>query len=145
MSAGIIHQFAFGTLLVAVCVMVHGFGLFSLSRAIRSEASIERLRRIDPLSLRGTLFTFSIVVALIALHGIEIWFYASVYLSVGALATFEEALYFSTISYSTVGFSDALISTDWRLLAAFESILGVILLGWSTAFFFRMLSRIDPD
>ncbi len=145
MSAGIIHQFAIGTMLVAVCVMVHGFGLFSLSRAIRSEASIERLRRIDPLSLRGALFTFSIVVALIALHGTEIWFYASVYLAVGALPTFEEALYFSTISYSTVGFSDALISTNWRLLAAFESILGVILLGWSTAFFFRMLSRIDPD
>ena len=132
-------------LLVAVCVMVHGFGLFSLSRAIRSEASVERLKRIAPLSLRGSMFTFSIVIALIALHGIEIWFYASAYLIVGALPDLEEALYFSTISYSTVGFSDALVSTDWRLLAAFESILGVILLGWSTAFFFRMLSRIDPD
>ena len=145
MSAGILHQFAVGTLLVAICVVVHGFGLFSLSRAIRSEASVERLRRIDPLSFRGALFTFSIVVALIGLHGTEIWFYASIYLAVGALPNFEEALYFSTISYSTVGFSDVLISTDWRLLAAFESILGVILLGWSTAFFFRMLARIDPD
>lgn len=144
MNGGILHQFAIGTLLLAVCVMVHGFGLFSLSRAIRSEASLERLKRIDPLSLRGAIFTFSIVIALIALHGIEIWFYASAYLFVGALPDLEEALYFSTISYSTVGFSDALISTNWRLLAAFESILGVILLGWSTAFFFRMLSRIDP-
>jgi hypothetical protein len=37
-----------------------------------------------------------------------------------------------------------LIDPAWRLVAAFESILGVILLGWSTAFFIRVLSRIDP-
>ena len=34
-------------------------------------------------------------------------------------------------------------ATAWRLVGAFESILGVILLGWSTSFFFRMLGRID--
>lgn len=145
MHAGMLHQFWIGTMLVLLCVVVHGFGLFRLNRALRSEASIERLKRTDPLSLRGALFTFGIVLMLVVLHGIEIWFYAATYLIVGAEPTLEQALYVSTISYSTVGFSDALIHTDWRLLAAFESIIGVILLGWSTAFFFRLLGRIDPQ
>ena len=41
-----------------------------------------------------------------------------------------------TVSYG-------LSAAQWRLLGAFESILGMILLGWSTSFFFRMLGRID--
>ena len=125
------------------CVLFHGVGLASLSKALRSEASLERLRHIEPLSPRGALFTLMIVLAIIVLHGLEIWAFAGLYLVVDAVHTFEEALYFSTISYSTVGYSDTHIAMDWRLLGAFESILGMILLGWSTAFFFRMLGRID--
>ena len=143
MTASMFHQFWISTLLVLVCVLVHGFGLFRLSRALRSEASNERLKQIDPVSTRGAMFTLAVVLMLVALHGVEIWLFALTYLVTGALPVFEEALYVSTISYSTVGFNDALIDTDWRLLAAFESILGVILLGWSTAFFFRMLGRIE--
>jgi hypothetical protein len=131
------------SVMLVLCVAVHGFGLFSLSKALRTEASVERMRNLQPLSRRGVLFTLAIVIALVALHGLEIWLYAVVYLVVGAVENLEQALYFSTISYSTVGYSDAHIAADWRLLGAFESILGVILLGWSTAFFIRMLSRID--
>lgn len=130
--------------MVVVCVVLHGLGLFSLSAALRSETTIERLRRIDPLSLRGSIFTLSIVLAMIALHGIEIWLFAIAFLGLGAVAGLEEALYFSTISYSTVGYCDIHITRPWRLVGAFESILGMFLIGWSTAFFFRMLGRIDP-
>jgi hypothetical protein len=143
MEKQVILEFAVSTLLVLACVIIHGVGLFSLNKALRSEASIERMRRLDPLSLRGVLFTFAIVLLLIALHSIEIWLFAGTYILLGAHDTLEEALYVSTIAYSTVGFNDALIDQSWRLIAAFEAILGVIMLGWSTAFFFRMLGRID--
>jgi hypothetical protein len=136
-------EFLISTAMVFVCVTVHGIGLFSLTRALRGEATLERLRHIRPLSPRGAMFTFAIVLAIIALHGIEIWAFAAVYLAVHAIVDFESALYFSTISYSSVGYNDTHILPQWRLLGAFESILGVILLGWSTAFFFRMLGRID--
>jgi hypothetical protein len=89
------------------------------------------------------MFTLTIVVAIIALHGLEIWAFALVYDVTGAVRGLEPSLYFSTISYSTVGYNDAHIATSWRLTGAFESILGVIMLGWSTSFFFRMLGRID--
>ena len=140
----IMIQFAITMVMIVICVVIHGAGLFSLNRAARSEASIERLRNINPLSPRGTLFTLGTVLAIIALHGIEIWFFALLYLLIGAMPTLEGALYFSTISYSTAGYSDSHIEPAWRLMGAFESILGVILMGWSTAFFFRMIGRIDP-
>ncbi|HZF45666.1 MAG TPA: potassium channel family protein [Sphingomonadaceae bacterium] len=144
MEPPIFAEFAVSAVLVVVCVTVHGLGLAGLSRMLRSEAANERLKAINPLSLRGSLFTLGIVVAMVALHGLEIWLFALVYLLTHAVHGFEEALYFSTISYSTVGYSDTHILPEWRLVGAFESILGVILLGWSTAFFLRMISRIDP-
>lgn len=136
-------QFAVSTLMLVLCVVIHGLGLAGLSKALRSEANIERMQRINPLSPQGLAFTLFIVLALIALHGAEIWAFALLYLGVGAIPSLEDALYFSTISYSTVGYNDTHILPEWRLLGAFESILGMILLGWSTAFFFRMLGRID--
>ncbi len=139
----LLSEFAIATLMVVLCVGIHGFGLFALSRAVRSEGAIERLRHIRPLSPRGVLFTLAIVLSTFALHGLEIWSFAAVYLAVGAVSGLENALYFSTISYSTVGYNDTHIIAHWRLLGAFESILGIFLLGWSTAFFFRMLGRIE--
>jgi len=53
-------------------------------------------------------------------------------------------LYFSSITYGTIGYSDSAIALEWRLVAAFEGIAGIILLGWSTAFFVRLLGRIGP-
>lgn len=136
-------QFGVASAMLIACVVFHGLGLASLNAAMRSEASIERLRHIQPLSPRGAVFTLLIVLTIIVLHGVEIWGFALLYLALDAVPSLEEALYFSTISYSTVGYNDTHIAPDWRLLGAFESILGMILLGWSTAFFFRMLGRID--
>jgi len=143
MHGTIFLQFFVSSCMVVFCVIVHGFGLFGLTRALRSETSVERLRHIRPFSPRGVLFTLTIVVSIIALHGVEIWAFALVYVAVGAVQGLEPSLYFSTISYSTVGYNDTHIAMDWRLVGAFESILGIILLGWSTSFFFRMLGRID--
>lgn len=136
-------EFAVSSALAVLCVVIHGLGLFSLSHALRSETAVERLKRIAPLSPRGVAFTLGIVVAILALHGLEIWLFAFVYFGIGATTGLEDALYFSTISYSTVGYSDVHILPDWRLLGAFESILGMVLIGWSTAFFFRMLGRME--
>lgn len=129
--------------MAVLCVVIHGTGLFSLARALRSEAAVEPMERLAPLSPRGVAFTLAIVMAILALHGLEIWAFALAYLGIGATAGLEDALYFSTISYSTVGYNDTHIAPEWRLLGAFESILGMVLIGWSTAFFFRILGRIE--
>lgn len=139
----LLAQFAVATILVLLCVIIHGLALFNLSRVMRGEMTLERMKHIRPLSPRGAVFTLTIVLAMFALHGLEIWIFALSYWLLGAVQGLESALYFSTISYSTVGYNDTHILAQWRLLGAFESILGVFLLGWSTAFFFRMLGRIE--
>lgn len=145
MSLPLFQPFALSTVMLVICVSIHGIGLFSLNKAMRSEANEERLRRTTALSFRGAVFTLGIVLALFALHGIEIWLYALLFLAVEAAPNLHDALYFSTISYTTVGYDDKFIVAQWRLIGAFESILGMVMIGWSTAFFFHMLGRIEAN
>ncbi len=79
---------------------------------------------------------------LFALHTIEIWAYAALYLRLGALPDFEQALYFSTSTYATIGYGDIVLPLRWRILGAIEGANGIMLLGWSTAFFVSIIDRI---
>jgi len=138
------EQLAVAAAMIALCVVIHGLGLFTLRRLMLSERAQERIDRTEPLSLRGTLFTLFTVFALIGVHFVEIWLFAFLYDYLGAAHSFEQALYFSTTSYATLGSSNA-ISHEWRLVGAIEGLLGIILLGWSTAFFVRVLNRLERD
>ena len=144
-SATFNEQLAVGAAMIAVCVVIHGMGLFTIQRAISGEQMTERFERLRPLSIVGAGVTLLAVFALIALHFVEIWLFAFLYDYLGALHSFGEALYFSTISYATIGYSDASIHAEWRMVAALEGVLGIILLGWSTAFFVRILGRLEGE
>ena len=53
MPDGLFTQFAVASAMLVGCVLFHGMGLAGLSKAMRSEASIEQLRQIESLSLRA--------------------------------------------------------------------------------------------
>jgi hypothetical protein len=143
-SATFNEQLLVGAGMIALCVIIHGIGLFTLRRLMHGERAQERIDRMEPLSLRGTLFTLFVVFALIFIHFVEIWLFALLYDVVGALHRFQDALYVSTSSYATLGTS-TMISQQWRMVSAIEGLLGFILIGWSTAFFFRVLERLERD
>ncbi|TMM46710.1 potassium channel family protein [Qipengyuania marisflavi] len=131
--------------MIALCVVIHGIGLFSLQRIMSRERMSARFETLEPLSVTGAIFTLLTVFSIIFIHFVEIWLFAFLYDYLGALSSFSESLYFSTISYATIGYSDASIHEKWRMIAALEGILGVILLGWSTAFFVRVLGKLEGD
>lgn len=144
-SATFNEQLLVGLAMIALCVVIHGLSLFTLRRLVLGSSPQERFDKLRPLTLRGTGLTLLTVFALILVHLFEIWSFALLYDYLRALPSFEEALYFSTISYATIGYSDAAIADQWRMVAALEGMLGVILLGWSTAFFVGILRRLEED
>ena len=141
-SSQLLLQLVISTVMVIVTVATHGLGLALLARAVAGESQAERLHHLPPLSLRGAAFTLITVLSLFVLHGAEIWSYAALYTLLDAFPHFEASLYFSTISYAAIGYGDAALPEQWRLLGAIEGINGVILLGWSTAFFVNLLMRL---
>ena len=130
------------TVMVLATVSIHAIGLFALSRLLRVEESEEAAEHIHPLSGRGIVATLTVALGLFVLHGLEIWLYAFVYLAIGAVDGLRESVYFSTITYGAIGYSDAAMAPGWRLVSAIEGINGIILIGWSTAFFVTLIARM---
>ena len=56
--------------------------------------------------------------------------------------TFEKAIYFSLVTFTTLGYGDISIASENRILSGLEAINGIILIGWSTAFMFNVFQEI---
>lgn len=133
------------SLLVIATVLIHNFGLYGLERVWPPEARL----RADAGKGHGPgwklLYPPVLVLGLIVVHAAEIWLYAVVLLHLEAVASMRDGIYYSTISYAAIGYSDAAIAPQWALVGALEGINGLILLGWSTAFFVSMIGRRRDD
>jgi hypothetical protein len=56
--------------------------------------------------------------------------------------SWESAFYFSTTSYSTVGYGDLVLPSSWRILGPIEAITGVLMCSLSAGFLFAIVTRI---
>ncbi len=86
----------------------------------------------------------TVVLGLFAILTIEVWIWALSYLLLGAFVDFETGLYFSTVTFSTLGFGDVLPPERWRLFAALEAVNGFLVIGWSTAYLVAASTRVGP-
>lgn len=126
--------------MVVLTVAVHLAGLTGLIGAMRWRE--DRVHGADG-AWRQMMLIMMVVLALFALHAFQIWLYAMVYWgALSAFATFEEALYYSTVTFTTVGYGDVVLEGRWRMVGAVESANGFLLLGWSTAFLIQVVARL---
>ena len=132
-------QLAVATGMVALTVGIHLTGIAVLLTILRHHrARTSAGSRV----LRDGAGIVAAATGLFVLHAIEIWAYAALYIALDALPDFETALYFSTSTYATIGYGDVVLDRSFRIVGAIEGANGVILLGWSTAFFVAVVSRI---
>ena len=75
----------------------------------------------------------AIVIMMILSSIVEAMMWAGCYVWVGAVEQFEDALYFSIVTYTTLGYGDITLNPDWRFLSSLEAASGIIIFGWSTA------------
>lgn len=130
--------------MVLVTVILHGAGLLALGRLLEMRDRSREHARISPVSIDGAVVAVMATVGLLVLHGVEIWLYAALYRGIGAIETLRDAVYFSTVTYASIGFSDTMVAPEWKLLGAIEGINGALLLGWSIAFFVTLMTRFMP-
>lgn len=126
--------------LVVITFAVHFAGLVGLSWMLRHRF-LPKTKDGGDRFAKG-LSVLIIVLGLFALHSVQIWIYAVVYLVLGEFNSVETALYFSTSTFTTVGFGDLVLDENWRMLAAAESANGFLLIGWSTAFLVSVTARV---
>ena len=129
-----------GSAVIAVTVLIHTIGLIAVTHATGWLVARYRLhgRRSRILAM------VSVVYGLFAILTLEVWLWAICYRAIGVLPDFAAALYFSTITFATVGYGDLVPDPHWRLFAALEGVNGFLLIGWSTAYLIAAGTRIGP-
>ncbi len=114
-------------------------------------ALIEWLKRVLAKNIykHGPGYAATLVVestlAIVILQGLLILLWASFY-RMHCFPSWELAFYFSATSYSTVGYGDLILPSNWRLLGPLEAITGVLMCGISVSVLFALVTRLlDRD
>ena len=135
-------QLLLGTLMIVVTVVFHVAGLVYLASVLKRVApSVEHFR-----PMVGTTCLLGIaVLIIIGIHTTEAWGWAALFFSLGEFADLNQALYFSVVTATTLGYGDITLSARWQLLGTFEAMGGLILFGASTAFLLGVMRHLFED
>lgn len=131
-------QLSLGTGLILVTMLLSG----SAFLIVETMFSLRRpwLRR--PPHAPKLLFAMCVSVFwVLALMTVSVWSWAFSYWGLGIFATLEEAVYFSLVSFTTLGFGDVLLPQEWRLLSGMEAVNGLLMFGLLTAVLVEVLRR----
>ena len=131
-----ISQFLVAWCLMASSVVIHAYGVMSALRWMRH-------REVTSWRQSRWVRLFVIVAGwIILLHVAEITVWAVAYTMMHAMPDLQSGLYFSAVTYTTTGYGDLLLPDRWRLVGAVEALTGILMCGWSTGFFFAVLSKM---
>lgn len=135
-------QLLLGTLVIVVTAVFHVACLVGLANLLRRLGTSAKF---SP-NKAGMMYLLSIsVLVIIGIHTVEAWGWAVIYYSVGEFTDLKQALYFSVVTSTTLGYGDITLSDRWQLLSTFEAMGGLILFGASTAFLFALMRRLFFD
>ena len=124
---------------VALQVVAQAVVLASVRFIARRTRGMTELRRTFWVSLGA-------VIPLFFGHFAQVGLWAGVLLLLGALQTYNDAFYFSLVTFATLGYGDIVLAPGYRIFGALGATCGSLMLGWSTALIFAAISRaIDRD
>jgi voltage-gated potassium channel len=130
-----------GSALIAITVVIHAIGTTAWVRYLARKHGGDS----HWFGRWAMLILVNTALIVFALHTLEIFLWAGVYQSLvpaNELASFEEAVYFSFVTFTTLGYGDITLSDGWRLLSGIEALNGILLVGWTTAMIFSVVQNI---
>lgn len=133
------HQIVLGSILIMVTVVVES--IFIALAAKWLTANRERLGSQHSV-LRNASLLGLVTLWLLAGISIGLWIWALLFLQIGEFDSMLDALYFASVSATTLGYGDSLLTDDWKLLSGFIAANGLILFSLNTAFLFETLRRL---
>ena len=125
-------------LLMVITTMLHASGMVFAMHEFRdsSQGVAKGWRQFRAMQVGAIVLLMFFVSLLEAL----LWAFA--YLALNAIEGLEPAVYFSMVTFTTLGYGDVLLDEQWRLLASFEAANGIIMFGWTTAIVIAFVQRL---
>jgi voltage-gated potassium channel Kch len=132
-------ELATAAVIVAVCLIIHVAGILLMAEWLFSQRdNLERTAS----TRQFALLIVALFAGIMCLHIIQTSLWAVFYYFQDLFSDFETSLYFSMVSFTTLGYGDVLLPRRWRLLGVIEGFSGVLLCGVSTAFIFAAVNAM---
>ena len=125
-------------LVMLTTTVMHLAGISLVAMRIKKQADHWRSRH--PFIRAHKIGEVVLLMFFLSLLEIAVW--AGVYLMVGTIEKIETALYFSMVTFTTLGYGDVLLDERWRLMAAIEAANGIIIFGLTTAAVVAAVQRV---
>jgi voltage-gated potassium channel Kch len=120
---------AIAAFLMVVTTLIHAGGMILLLHNFKRQ----RTGLLAWLHKSREYWIVIIILTMFVVAVLETLVWASAYLALGAIEGLEKALYFSMVTFTTLGYGEIVLEERWRLLASFEAANGIIMFGWTTA------------
>lgn len=128
----------FGLIAMAICLAFQAFASIAAARYFSRIAK-------QPLGgrpWRSLYLRFSMLMTLLMLGNIvQVAFWAVLYRALGAFEDFETAMYFSGVTFTSLGYGDVVLTAHIRLLAPLQAANGLMMFGITTALFFSAVQQ----
>lgn len=131
-----------GLLVIVFTIIIQAYGTVFWVSEFDKRGGMSQLKKSK---YNGAVLLISTAVFLITIHIVQAALWALLYLllpGVTEFDTFEKSMYFSLVTFTTLGYGEITIGSANRILAGLEAINGITLIGWSTAFMFAILQRL---
>lgn len=77
-------------------------------------------------------------------HTAQVWIWAWAWMHYDVFPDWNLSLYFSMVTYATVGYGDVILDEGLRIFGTFAGVTGILAFGISTAFLVAVMTRILP-
>lgn len=131
-------QLLWGSLYLGLCLGLHCVFLGLCIEALRYSAK----RMLPKSGIWRILALLMVALAIIVFsHTAQVWLWAHSVLGAEQIDGWNGAVYFSLVSYTSLGYGDIVLGPDYRVFAAFASVTGLLSFGLSTAILVALLTR----
>lgn len=127
----LMEQLLWGAIFLCLCLVLEiGILVFCADALRRFARKFGRLK--SPVQRIG--FLLVAIGFILFAHTTQVWIWSGAFVWSGALEDWNTAVYFSLVTYTTLGYGDIVLGQGLRIFAALASVTGLLGFGISTAF-----------
>lgn len=135
----LLQQILWGSLFLGICLILH-IALLSWCAQVLARLA-PRLERWK-IGLQLMMMVSVTLAIIVFAHTFQVWIWAFVWIGYDILLDWNSAVYFSLVTYTSLGYGDIVLSPAVRVFGAFASVTGLLSFGLSTAFLVALMTRM---
>ncbi len=139
-SSSPVLEIVLGTLPLLATLFVHGAGMNVVQWGFRRHR-----RSQHPSRLRNSAYFAVTILIMVVTHLAEIALWTAALIGLGAIESLRDAYYYVAGTYTTLGYGEGTLPTQWRLMAPMIAISGLFAFGWTTSVLMNLVAQVNAD